>query len=194
MSEATGPAPSVALAAWLAAPADAKRLSALCAASAAAPLACGTIDRLPIEAIPALAQADGLRLSGLRPQVRAALLVAGLGSRLGIVADAGEVRDLDHLPFTLHAQGRDAVVEVSASPERRRAIGQPFYHQWAGGIQAAALVIDCHRIEQVNSVTIAWMLQLVQSVKPVPVRIDRARPQVSTQLRQLRLDHLMHIG
>ena len=55
------------------------------------------------------------------------------------------------------------------------------------------MVIDCHRIEHVNSVLIAWMLQIVQSSKPMQVQVRRTKPQVGTQLRQLRLDHLMKI-
>jgi hypothetical protein len=38
------------------------------------------------------------------------------------------------------------------------------------------------------------MLQIVQAAKPTPVQVRRAKPQVATQLKQLRLDHLMAIA
>ena len=194
MTESTGPAPSAALASWLAAPADPQRLAALAAAAAIAPIPGSTIERLPAEGIAALQRSDGVRFSGLRPSVRAAALIAGLAARLDLKPADDERRELEHLPFTLHVSGREVVLEVCASSERRHNIGLPFYHQWAAGVGADAMVIDCHRVEHVNSVLIAWMLQIVQSSKPVPVQVRRARAQVGTQLRQLRLDHLMKIA
>ena len=193
MTESAGPAPSAALAAWLASPADPQRLAALVAAAAVAPVPGSTIERLPAEGIAALQRSEGVRFSGLRPTVRAAALIAGLGARLDLKLGDEERRDLEHVPFTLHVAGREVVLEVCASSERRHNIGQPFYHQWTAGVVADAMIIDCHRIEHVNSVLIAWMLQIVQSSKPVPVQVRRTRPQVGTQLRQLRLDHLMKI-
>ncbi len=193
MTESAGPAPSAALAAWLASPADPQRLAALVAAAAVTPIPGSTIERLPAEGIAALQRCEGVRFSALRPSVRAAALIAGLGARLDLKPSEEESRDLEHVPFTLHVAGREVVLEVCASSERRHNIGQPFYHQWASGVLADAMVIDCHRIEHVNSVLIAWMLQIVQSSKPMPVQVRRSRAQVGTQLRQLRLDHLMKI-
>ena len=193
MTESTGPAPGAALASWLAAPADPQRLAALQAAASAAPIPGSTIERLPAEGIAALQHSTGVRFSGLRPTVRAAALIAGLATRLDLVPVEEERRDLEHIPFTLHVAGRDVVLEVCAASERRHNIGQSFYHQWASGVGADVMVIDCVRVEHVNSVLIAWMLQIVQSSNPVPVEVRRARAQVGTQLRQLRLDHLMKI-
>jgi len=141
-----------------------------------------------------LHSSEGVRFSGLRPAVRSAVLIIGLAQRLGIAPNAEEQHDLEHVPFVVHIRDREVVIEVASTVESRQAIGQPFYHQWAAGVTASALVIDCHRVEHVNSVLIAWMLQIVQSGKPVPVHVRRARAQVVTQLRQLRLDHLMVIG
>jgi hypothetical protein len=182
------------LAAWLAAPSDRQRLLALVSAAAVAPISGATIDRFSVDVLTALHQAEGVCFDGLRPALRAAALVTGFGPRLGLTPTAEERRDMEQLPFVVHVVDRDVVIEVCASVERRHGIGQPFYHQWAAGISAAAVVIDCHRVEHVNSVLIAWMLQVVQSAKPVPVQVRRARIQVMTQLRQLRLDHLMSIA
>lgn len=190
MTEGPSPAPSAALAAWLASPADGARLAAMAAAS---PIPAQTIERLPAAGLAALQRSEGLRLVDLRPAVRMALLIAGLRERLGIVDDSEERRLVEQQPFTLHIAGGEIVAEIAGAAERRRGIGEPCFHQWAAGVTATAIVIDCHRVEHVNSVLIAWMLQVVQAAKPVPVHIRRARAQVVAQLRQLRLDHLMKI-
>jgi anti-anti-sigma regulatory factor len=193
MTEGTSPAPTAALTAWLASPADPQRLAALAAAARVAPIPAATIDRLSAECLHALMQSEDVRFADLRPAVRNAVLVAGLAARLSLVPDAAEQRDLDLMPFVLHTDGVQVVADVNGSAERRLAFGQPFYHQWAGGIDAASLVVDCHRVEHVNSVLIAWMLQVAQSAKPTRLKIRRAKAQVVTQLKQLRLDHLMTI-
>ena len=193
MTESTGPAPSAALAAWLASPAEAQRLAGLVAAAVTAPIPASTIERLPAEGLAALQRGTGVRFTALRPSVRTAILIAGLGPALALTLTGEEQRDLEQIPFTLHVSGRELVIEISASLERRNGISRPFYHLWAAGVSAENMVIDCHRIEHVNSVLIAWILQIVQSSKPVPVQVRRARLQVATQLRQLRLDHLMKI-
>ncbi len=194
MTEGPSPAPTAALAAWLAAPSDPQRLAALVAASVKAPIAGGTIDRLPVAGLTALQQGGMVRFAGLRPAVRATAIIVGLASKLTIELTEAERHELDAQPFVMHLQGGEAVLDVHATAEQRRGIAQPFYHQWAAGLSAEAIVIDLHRVGHVNSVLIAWMLQIVQSAKPIPVHVRRAHAQVVTQLRQLRLDHLMKIG
>lgn len=193
MPEGPSPAPTAALTAWLASPGDPQRLAALAAASRIAPILAATIDRLPAEGLHALMRSEGVRFTDLRPAVRAAVLVAGLGTRLGLTPDPNERRDLDHMPFVVHTDGRQVVADINGSAERRQGFGQPFYHVWAGGIETSSLIVDCHRLDHVNSVVIAWMLQVAQSAKPVRLKIHRAKVQVVTQLKQLRLDHLMTI-
>lgn len=152
------------------------------------------IARLPISAIAALQQVPGVRLADLQPQVRQALIVAGLSRHLGLALDAGEAKDLESQPFALIAEDQRAILDIHVGAGRMSGLGQPLYHQWAGGLEAAGIVFDCHRLEHVNSVLIAWMLQIVQAAKPTPVQVRRAKPQVATQLKQLRLDHLMAIA
>jgi len=193
MPEGPSPAPSAALTAWLAAPADPQRLAALVAASRTAPIPAATIDRLPADGLHALMRSEGVRFADLRPAVRAAVLVTGLGPRLGIEPEAAERRDLDHMPFVVHTDGCQVVADVNGGAERRQHFGQPFYHVWAAGIEAPTLIVDCYRLDHVDSVLIAWMLQVAQSAKPTRLKVHRAKAQVVTQLKQLRLDHLMTI-
>ncbi len=192
MPEGSSPAPAAALAGWLASPLDPQRLAGLVAAARLAPVPASTIDRLPAACFTTLAQAE-VRFAGLKPQVRRALLVFSLGNLLALDPSPEERREHDAMPFSVRASATEVLIEVSAVNDRRGSFGQPGYHQWAAGVEATAVVIDCGRLDQVNSVLIAWMLQIVQSARPVPVKVLRAKPQVATQLRQLRLDHLMQI-
>ncbi len=193
MTEGTCPAPAAALSSWLSAPADPQRLAGLIASSRIAAIQASTVDRLPAACFTALQQSEGVRFGGLRPQLRRALLVLGLGSKLGLEPTSEERRELEQMPFVVHAVDQEIVIEVSAVLDRSTGFGQPCFHQWVSGVDAVAVVIDCSRLNQINSVMIAWMLQVVQSAKPVPVKVFRAKSQVATQLRQLRLDHLMQI-
>lgn len=193
MPEGPSPAPTAALTAWLAAPADPQRIAALAAAASRDPIPASALDRIPVAGLNALMRADGVRFADLRPAVRAAVLITGLGPRLGVSPTAAERHDLDQMPFVVHTDGDRITADINAGPDRRHVFGQPLYHQWAGGVEASALIIDCHRVDHVNSVLIAWMLQVAQSAKPIRIKVLRARSQVVTQLKQLRLDHLMSI-
>ena len=178
---------------WLADPGEAARLAALVAAAAGKAIDGIAIDRLPARAIAACLAAESPRFDALRPAVRLAALVCGLGPRFGIAVPPEEQQSLEAIPFQVRPQGEEILVEIPHQGERRPGYGQALFHQWAAGVQASAIAIDCSKLEHVNSVFIAWLLQTVQSAKPVPVCIRNARPQVSIQLRQLRLDHLVSI-
>lgn len=182
-----------ALHAWLANPGDAARLAALVAAAEGKAIDGIAIDRLPAQAIAACQEAESPRFDALRPAVRLAALICGLGPRLGIAATPEERHSLDAIPFQVRAKGEEIVVEIPLQGERRTGYGQPIFHQWAAGVQASAIAVDCSKLDHINSVFIAWLLQTVQSAKPVQVRVRSAKPQVRTQLRQLRLDHLVVI-
>lgn len=178
---------------WLANPGDADRLAALVAAAGGKAIDGVAIDRLPARAIELCLSSETPRFDALRPVVRLAALVCGLGPRLGITTTPEERQSLDAMPFQVRAKADEIVLEIPVQGERRSGYGQPLFHQWAAGIQATAIAVDCSKVDHVNSVFIAWLLQTVQSAKPVAVRVRKAKPQVCTQLRQLRLDHLVVI-
>lgn len=180
--------------AWLANSGDAGRLAALVAASQGRAIDGMAMDRLPARAISACLQAESPRFEALRPSVRLAALVCGLGQKWGIAVTPEERQALDAIPFQVRVAGDELVIEIPLLGERRPGYGQQaMFHQWVAGIQASAIAIDCGKLEHVNSVFIAWLLQMVQSAKPVPVRVRSAKSQVAIQLRQLRLDHLVVI-
>ena len=182
-----------ALTAWLSAPSEPARQKALVTASRIQPVDLANVDRLPVSGLVAWGAGDVPRLTGLRPHVRLAILVCGLGKRLNIEASASELAALDQLPFVVRLRGEEVAVEVPRTSERNQTFSNPIYSQWISGLTAARVIIDCTLLDHVHSVLIAWMLQLAQSAKPTNVRIRGAKPVVATQLRQLRLDHLMPI-
>ncbi len=182
-----------ALTAWLSAPSETARQQALVAASKIQPIDLANVDRLPVSGLIAWSTGDVPRLAGMRPHVRLAILTCGLGKRLGLEISASEATSLDQLPFIVRMRGEEIVVEVPRTSERSQSFSNPIYSQWVSGVAAARVVIDCTLLDHVHSVLIAWMLQLAQNAKPNSVRIRGAKPVVATQLRQLRLDHLMPI-
>lgn len=199
MAEGSSPAPTAALAAWLASPEDPSRIAALAAVSRGGAVPAATIERLPIAALRALAApGEPIRFTGLRPGVRAALIGCGAAQRCGLQPTADEAAELESRPFALRLAGDEILVEIS-TPGRggTAAFATNTSHDrwvaWGAGVQAAALVVECGRLDHINSMVIAWLLRLGQHARPVPIRIRGAKPQVATQLRQLRLDHLMAI-
>ena len=106
-----------------------------------------------------------------------------------------EVADAVAMPFQV-AITEPATVEVrvEARAGLHPALGRTEAHAWIGGVDAAAVVVGMHQVGHVNSVLVAWLLLLVQHAKPARLRLDGASAAVQTQLRQLRLDHLMTIG
>lgn len=192
MAEASPLSAANALRAWMAAPLDAARLQELLGAAGAGPVDATAVVKLPIAVLSAWRSVKMPPLQGFRPHVRQAVLACGIGANVGIQPTPEEARELEGLPFTVSFSSHEILVQVQPTQQGQR-FGSPFLHQWIAGVHADAVVIDCSRLNHVNSVLIAWMLQMVQSAKPTAVRIRHAKTQVVTQLKQLRLDHLMLI-
>lgn len=182
-----------ALTAWLSAPTDTSRQQALVVASRGQPIDLGRVDRLPAAGLAAWMVGDVPRLTGVPTVVRHALLVCGLAQRAELKVNAADTTSLAQMPFIVRIHGDEVIIELPSTCERSQVFSDPFYHQWIGGIAASRAIIDCSRINHVHSVLIAWMLQLAQAAKPTSMRIRGAKAVVATQLRQLRLDHLMPI-
>jgi anti-anti-sigma regulatory factor len=66
-------------------------------------------------------------------------------------------------------------------------------HDWIGGAAFALLVIDLKEIENLNSLLVSWLLQLSHAAAPVRAVLSNPSAQAATQLRQLRLDHILTV-
>jgi hypothetical protein len=152
------------------------------------------VNRLPVAFLAACTGTPAPHLANLPEAARNAALILGLGPALGIPVTPEERKAFDALPFTAKPLGAAVQIGLAAGSERKPGFGSALFHQWAGGISGGAITVDLANIDHINSVMIAWLLQLVQSAKPTPVEVRRAKPGVSTQLKQLRLDHLLRMA
>ncbi len=67
-------------------------------------------------------------------------------------------------------------------------------HSWMRGLATQQLIVDFVAVDLVNSVLVAWLLQLAQSAKPAAILVRNTRSSIATQFRQLRLDQMMTIS
>jgi hypothetical protein len=140
----------------------------------------------------AAAQASGARpvIVGLSEPVLGALRVVGAGALLGL-----EPITASRLPFAaqIRADGRVSIV-VAATAATVPVTSTPVAHDWAAHLAMPAVDVDLSQLVTMNSVVIAWLLQLGHSAHPAAVRLNGANRQVVAQLRQLRLDQVLTLA
>jgi hypothetical protein len=163
-------------------------------ATGAVSIACGAVPRLPTDFLARAAKRpSAVTLAEVAADARWALHVLGLGERFGVASPVGT--SSSQLPFQV-SLGADGALVVS--PDRavaqNKLLGDQIAHTWARGLLAPGYVIDFVAVDQVNSVLVAWLLQLAQSAKPATMAVRNARPAVLTQFKQLRLDQMMALG
>ena len=59
------------------------------------------------------------------------------------------------------------------------------------GVAFATLSVDLAAIDNLNSLLVAWLIQLSHAAAPLRIALSNLSAQAATQLRQLRLNHLM---
>ncbi|MBA3698997.1 MAG: hypothetical protein H0W78_09095 [Planctomycetes bacterium] len=174
------------------------RLAGLLAARATVTISCHDAERLPVAmlaiALDLAATTGGfLRLEGLSSHALKALQVIDPERRLA-VDDPGRVAPFGERPY---------LVSLSADGSLRVALGkgigqhphltEPASYDWIRGLDASAVEVDLVHIEHLNSLLVAWLLQLNQSAGPGRCRLVQVGRQATAQLSQLRLDHLLNI-
>lgn len=174
------------------------RLAELLAANATVTIACQEVVRLPVAMLAIaldLATTTGgfLRLEGLSNHALKALLVIDPGRRLA-VDDAGRVAQIGERPYqvTLSADG-SLRVALGKGIGQHPHLAEPASYDWIRGLDASAVVVDLVHIEHLNSLLVAWLLQLNQAAGPGRCRLVQVGRQATAQLSQLRLDHLLNI-
>lgn len=99
------------------------------------------------------------------------------------------------MPFAVEtADPAGLRVSVEANAGQHAGLAHPEAHDWAGGVEAPYIDVAMERVSHVNSVLVAWLLQVAQQARPGRLRVAGASPAVVTQLKQLRLDHLMTLA
>ncbi|MFM2089785.1 MAG: hypothetical protein RLZZ127_274 [Planctomycetota bacterium] len=143
-------------------------------------------------ALVAAVMAGGHRpeVRGLDPAVAAALRVVGAATAFGL-----EPITASRLPFAATVQADGTVVlTVSPSAPTVPVTATPVAHDWAAHLRMPALEADLGSLATLNSVVIAWLLQLGHSANPAPMRLVGANRMVVAQLRQLKLDQVLALA
>jgi hypothetical protein len=176
-----------------------QRLTALLSPRSSVLLSCGDIPRLPVRLIAIaleVANATGgfLRLDGLTPYTRLALQVVDPERRLAI-DEANRASQVGEHPYAVRL-AEDGTVRVLL----HKGIGQHPHmneaasHEWVRGLEATTVEVDLVHIEHLNSLLVAWLLQLNQGAGSGRCRLVQVGRQAVAQLTQLRLNHLLSIA
>jgi len=121
-----------------------------------------------------------------------ALTLLGLTGAVGVTTrETLHARDL---PFQVGLEADGTVlVSVDRAVANNKLLYESASHSWGRGLLATQVVVDFAAVDFVNSVLVAWLLQLAQATKPAAMTVRSARSSIVTQFKQLRLDQMMTI-
>jgi hypothetical protein len=164
-------------------------------ASGATRIDCASCARIPASFLAEAARRSGTAtplLANVHGDARAALHVLGLSQRFKV--DSPTHPPIPDLPFKVGLEGAGVIIVVDRAIAQNKLLDDPISHAWVRGLAADFITLDFGIVDHVNSMLVAWLLQLAQSAKPARVRLRNTKPQVQTQVKQLRLDQMMDIG
>lgn len=175
------------------------RLSSLLSPRATVAITCTDGVRVPVNVLAIaleLAASTGgfLRLEGLSTHALQALHVIDPERRLAVEV-ATRVAQVGERPYHVRA-GVDGSLHLLLG----KGIGQHPHmsdtasYEWIRGVEATSVVVDLANIEHLNSLLVAWLLQLNQGAGPGRCRLVQVGRQAVAQLTQLRLNHLLVIS
>lgn len=157
-------------------------------------LPCGRWPRLSTAVLARAARrVDPVLLQEPSAELRWALLLLGLAPRFGVEGLA--LVPPRSVPFQL-ALGDDGAITVAVDRgiASAKVLPDAAMHSWVRPLLPPQLVVEFAAVENVNSVLVAWLLQLCQAAKPAPMTVSHTRSVIATQFRQLRLDQMMTIA
>lgn len=153
-------------------------------------------ERLAVEILAILltlgtANRGRIRLRGASAPVARALMMADTGGVL--VVDGGRAIVGDR-PFTL-AFPVPGILQVRLDRDAcaHRLLADTISHDWLRGLRADRLRIDLGELTHINSLLIAWLIQVGQASAPGKAELINVHVQAVAQLGQLRLTHLLPI-
>ncbi|MBA3709258.1 MAG: hypothetical protein H0W83_10620 [Planctomycetes bacterium] len=156
---------------------------------------CATLSKLPTaflrEAL-RVPSSTQVTLVNVAPDVCSALEALALCTRFQVEKPAQSI--IQDLPFTIGLDDNGVLITVDRTIAQSKLLDDQGSHRWLRGLTADKVTLDFGAVDQVNSMLVAWLLQLAQSSKPARVVLRRTKAQVQTQLKQLRLDQMMDIG
>ena len=151
-------------------------------------LDCGLLACLSLVEQELVRRGGSLRLHAIDPAQRALIALAGLQRLLPV--EGGAPLDLscaavfadDELTLTVQH-------DIGLNPR----LSVPVSHGWIGRLGVRRATIDLGELSHVNSVIVAWLLQLAQSAKPAELVLMNVNRQVAIQFNQLRLHHVLQV-
>jgi len=87
----------------------------------------------------------------------------------------------------------DIAITIHRSAGQNPRMTTPLSYSWLGRITTAKVTVDLSEVAHINSVMVAWLLQLGQAAKPATFELRNVSRQVVIQLNQLRLNHLLTV-
>lgn len=176
------------------------RLQTALASRAAVVIPCTEDARLPVAllyaALEATAATSGfLRFEGLSANARLALQAVDPDRRLAIGDAARSIGQVGDRPYQvrLAADGSVTLLLLKGIGQHHH-MNETAAYEWIRGLDASAVVVDMSQIEHLNSLLVAWLLQINQGAGAGRCRLVQVGRQAVTQLSQLRLNHLLVIG
>lgn len=129
-----------------------------------------------------------LRVDALDRELRTALWLGGMGRLLlNTGANPGD------LSCSVVYSDDEVRIAIHRSAPANPHLNAPISHMWLGRVQAKRVVVDMADIGHVNSVMVAWLLQIGQMARPGETALVNVSRQASIQLNQLRLNHLLQV-
>ena len=181
--------------------ADARmRLKPALASRATVVVQCAEDARLPVAVVYAVLEATAetsgfLRFEGLSANARLALQVVDPDRRLAVGDAARSFGQVGDRPYQvrLAADGSVTLLLLKGIGQHHH-MNETAAYEWIRGLEATAVIIDMSQIEHLNSLLVAWLLQMNQGAGVGRCRLVQVGRQAVTQLSQLRLNHLLVIG
>lgn len=134
-----------------------------------------------------LRHGGSLRLQVAADDQRTLLRLSG-HDRL-LIATAGSMAQ--DLSCQVTCTENDVTIRVQTAALQNERLALPPSYSWIRSLDVPRLVIDLENLPHINSVLVAWILQLAQAAKPAVINLRNVNRQVNIQLTQLRLHHLL---
>lgn len=149
------------------------------------------VDTLEVLLTLAAAYRGQIRVRGAGAAVSRALALADVSAAL--VVDGGRPIAGDR-PFVITFPSSGSIcLRLGREAGSHRLLADAISHDWLRGLLADRLRIDLGELTHINSLLIAWLIQVSQAIAPGRVELANVHVQAATQLGQLRLTHLLPI-
>jgi anti-anti-sigma regulatory factor len=136
-----------------------------------------------------LRQGGGLRLEASEDELRLLIRLVGQERLLNAIPNSMSM----DLSCQVQSNDEEIVISVQATALQNGRLVLPGSYSWMRRLVTQRIVVDLGQLPHINSVLVAWILQIGQAAKPATLTLVNVSRQVNIQLTQLRLHHLMTV-